>query len=122
MMNVSRWVIVVLFVGLVWVDPAVAQEAANEDVVTVGNREAVKARPMNIFRVRSKSFESSNTEVEGSEGEDDAKVDEVGAEPEAEEEEEVVDSFIVLAGNHRFHIDSCKLVTTSKVAKQTLNG
>lgn len=119
---VSRWLVGMLVVGILWVGPAMAQEESSEDVITFGNDDAAKARPMNIFRVRSKGF----TRVEAT-GEVDAENKEPGTEGDAEaepeeEEDEVVDAFVVLAGNHRFHIDSCPLVASSKVPKQTLNG
>ena len=118
--------------GFVIAPGASAQdEEPKKPVVTFGNEDAKEAPPINVVREKPKP----KAEVEDAEGEEvvaegeEAEEGEEGEPKEGEEgkegekkEQKVVNSFVKLDGNGRYHLASCDLVKRSKRAKQTLNG
>lgn len=111
--------LVMLIVGILAAPSATAQEEEPEKkppVVSLGNEDVKEAPPINVVRERPKQ----PGEIEDAEGEEAPEGEE---EEEAEKEEEkIIDSFVKLQGNGRYHLADCALVKRSRRAKQSLNG
>ena len=109
---------------------AVAQQATEDKgVISLGNEDIKNAPPLNITRERPRartnapgSVEDSEEELEDSEEELDTEGIEAESELKEDEEPKVVDSFVVLQGNRRFHLADCKLVKSATRSRSTMNG
>lgn len=109
---------------------AVAQQAAEDKgVISLGNEDIKNAPPLNITRERPRartnapgSVVDSEEELEDSEEELDTEEIEPESELTEDEEPKVVDSFVVLQGNRRFHLADCKLVKSATRSRSTMNG
>ncbi|MFP6583454.1 MAG: hypothetical protein VCD00_12985 [Candidatus Hydrogenedentota bacterium] len=123
--------------GSPWFNDAFAQESSADkrEVITFDNSDVKDLPPIIVLRDRPKPRVNTTEELEDAEGfldpdgekEDVIELDEDGNpiindEVKAEKEKKIVDSFVILKGNRRFHLSSCPLVVKTKRDKTTLNG
>lgn len=110
---------------------AVAQESSGDkrEVITFDNSDVKDLPPIIVLRDKPKPGVKRTEGLEDAEDEkeDVIELDEDGNpiindELEAEKEITIVDSFVILKGNRRFHLSSCPLVAKTKRDKTMLNG
>lgn len=106
---------------------AVAQQSTEDKgVISLGNDDIKNAPPLNITRERPRARFIAPGSVEGSEEDLEEELDTEGIDSESElielEEPKVVDSFVVLQGNRRFHLADCKLVKSATRSRSAMNG
>lgn len=106
---------------------AVAQQSAEDKgVISLGNEDIKNAPPLNITREKPRARFIAPGSVEDSEEDLEEELDTEAIDPESElmevEEPKVVDSFVVLQGNRRFHLADCKLVKSATRSRSAMNG